>query len=297
MKRLLSSFASDIAEMNSNELKKAIITSEGRTIMAESIVTAAPVIDGISNAEIVSAFSSDLILLNEFDFKEKSIPNVGSGNNVIKKLKKLTGRIVGVNLEPVSSEKNTDYERVNISSGRVASESNFKLAKELSADFILLTGNPGTGVTKQSILKTVRSAKKNYDGLVFAGKMHSSGINESYIDAEYITNLANMGVDGILFPCAGTVPGISKESLSKLVKFAKSKGLLTIGAIGTSQEGARKEDISNLALRNKEVGFDIYHIGDGGFGRIAPPENIMALSLAIRGLRHTYFKMSESVIR
>ena len=45
-------------------------------------------------------------------------------------------------------------------------------------------------------------------------------------------------------------------------------------------------------MSNKRVGADIHHIGDGGYGRMADPENIRALSIAVRGKRHTYFKMA-----
>ena len=38
------------------------------------------------------------------------------------------------------------------------------------------------------------------------------------------------------------------------------------------------------------------HIGDAGFCGIALPENIMALSIAIRGKRHTYHKIAHQLI-
>lgn len=68
-------------------------------------------------------------------------------------------------------------------------------------------------------------------------------------------------------------------------------------AIGTSQESADEGTIRLIGMSNKRVGADIYHIGDGGYGRMADPEKIMALSIAVRGKRHTYFKMAQSVNR
>lgn len=72
---------------------------------------------------------------------------------------------------------------------------------------------------------------------------------------------------------------------------------MSISAIGTSQESADVDTIKQIALSNKRVGVDIHHIGDGGYGRMADPENIMALSIVIRGKRHTYFRISQSLMR
>ncbi len=44
------------------------------------------------------------------------------------------------------------------------------------------------------------------------------------------------------------------------------------------------------------VGADIHHIGDTGVPGMALPQNIMAYSIAIRGERHTYHKMAQSII-
>lgn len=63
------------------------------------------------------------------------------------------------------------------------------------------------------------------------------------------------------------------------------------------QAGADVETIRQLALTSKRSGADIQHIGDAGFNGTADPENIMALSIAIRGKRHTYLKMTQSVNR
>lgn len=43
------------------------------------------------------------------------------------------------------------------------------------------------------------------------------------------------------------------------------------------------------------AGADIQHIGDAGYAGVALPENIMALSIAIRGVRHTYGRMAYSL--
>lgn len=87
------------------------------------------------------------------------------------------------------------------------------------------------------------------------------------------------------------------EYVRELIAYAHSRGVLTITAIGTSQEGADTETIKRIALMCKMAGTDIHHIGDTGYPGIALPENIMAYSVAIRGIRHTYHRMAASVNR
>ena len=45
------------------------------------------------------------------------------------------------------------------------------------------------------------------------------------------------------------------------------------------------------------AGTDIHHIGDSGYVGMALPENIMAYSVAIRGIRHTYRRIAQSIRR
>lgn len=47
-----------------------------------------------------------------------------------------------------------------------------------------------------------------------------------------------------------------------------------MSAIGTSQESARPETLRQLAIMNKSCGVDLQHIGDAGYGGLAPAENI-----------------------
>ena len=71
----------------------------------------------------------------------------------------------------------------------------------------------------------------------------------------------------------------------------------SLSAIGTSQEGSDEATIREIALMNKRCGIDIQHIGDAGWCGMALPENIMTLSIAIRGKRWTYHKIASSVNR
>ncbi|WP_280769651.1 haloacid dehalogenase-like hydrolase [Salipaludibacillus daqingensis] len=305
MKRLLDCRASDFSTMKSHELKQAIKASEGRTILAEVVSPAPPLFHEITNAELVAAFGADLILLNLFDVFD---PNVASltgveSSELIPYLKKLTGRPIGLNLEPVDIKSKSLDERESISEGRTASVDALKMVKQLGFDFVCLTGNPKTGVSNDEIVKAIERAKNILDGdvLIIAGKMHSSGVEgeegADMIPKNMISSFIEAGADVLLLPAPGTVPGISVASMQEKVSYAHKKGALTMLTIGTSQEGADEATIRQIGLNNKMAGADIHHIGDAGYTGVAIPENIMTYSITVRGKRHTYIRMAASVIR
>lgn len=297
MKRLLSSYASDYEKMNAKDLKTSIIASEGRTVLAETVVTAPPLLEGVTNAEVMTAFGSDLIVLNEFDVFKKDIVGMKTVENPIQQIKDWVGRPIGINLEPVDEEAIIHDEQVSLSPGRAVSKESLQAADDLGVDFIMLTGNPSTGVSMTSIETSIEQTKKYYSGLVFAGKMHGAGLAEDLIDIDQLKRFVEQGADGVLIPASGTAPGVTEDAALKATKAIHELGGLVISTIGTSQESADEATIREIGLSNKRVGVDIHHIGDGDYGRMPAPENIMQLGVTIRGRRHTYFKMSQSLNR
>lgn len=133
--------------------------------------------------------------------------------------------------------------------------------------------------------------------MIIAGKIHAAGIDEPIVDRDSIKEFIEAGADVILMPAVNTVPGLSEEEVRNACTYIKSKGCLSLSAIGTSQEGSDKETVREIAIVNKRCGIDIQHIGDAGFCGVAIPENIMTLSIAIRGVRHTYHRIASSVKR
>lgn len=308
MKRMLDCYGSDLREIRPRDLLDAIAGAEGRTIACETIGSVMPMLGDISNAELVAALGADLLLLNIFDVQNPVIYGLPKHQpqDVVRLLKKLTGRPVGINLEPVEQSLASENPEENLwalTSGRRATLENGRKAAELGVNMILLTGNPGVGVTNAAIEQTLRLYKKELgDRLVLAaGKMHASGIlsegAEKIITREDIRSFAEAGADIILLPAPGTVPGITMEYVRELVSYAHSLGCLTITAIGTSQEGADPDTIRRIALMCKMTGTDIHHLGDSGYSGVALPENITAYSIAIRGIRHTYRRIAASVNR
>ncbi len=308
MKRILDCCASDFAAMGPKELLASIAASEGRTIACETIGAIQPMLGDVTNAEFAAAMGADILLLNIFDVQAPQLRGLPKTQpeNVIRMLKALTGRPVGINLEPVEqvlSSLNPEENMWAMTDGRKATMENGKKAADLGVDMILLTGNPGVGVSNAAIESTLRLYKQALgDRLILAaGKMHASGIltegAEKIITKEDIQAFAAAGADIILLPAPGTVPGITTEYVKELVSFAHSLGCLTITAIGTSQEGADVATIRQIALMCKMTGTDIHHLGDAGYGGMALPENIQAYSIAVRGIRHTYHRMAASVNR
>lgn len=297
MKRLLSCYPSDYKNMSVEDLKTSITASEGRTVLAETVVTSPPLLEGVTNAEVMTAFGADLVVLNEFDVFKKEIVGMEPTENPIQQIKEWIGRPIGINLEPVDQTAVVHDELVTLSPGRLVSEESLQAADQLGVDFIMLTGNPATGVSMEAIEKASKLAKEHYSGLIFAGKMHGAGMAEDIIDVKQLEKFVKQGADGVLIPASGTAPGVTEEAAFKATKAIHQLGGLVISTIGTSQESADEGTIREIGLSNKRVGVDIHHIGDGDYGRMPAPENIMQLGIAVRGRRHTYFKMSQSLNR
>ncbi|MFR0030360.1 MAG: haloacid dehalogenase-like hydrolase [Coprococcus phoceensis] len=308
MKRFLDCTASDFENMKKKELLEAISASEGRVLVCETIGILQPMLGDVTNAEFVASMGADMILLNMFDVNHPVIQGLPKTEDreVIRKIKQLTGRPVGINLEPLEQGKESSVETNEmwkLSGGRVATLENAKTAVEMGVDFIVLTRNPGIGVTNAAITDTLKLYREHLGEQVvlIAGKMHASGIlsecGEHILTEADVRAFAEAGADIILLPAPGTVPGITMEYVRSLVVCAHSLGKMTLTAIGTSQEGADTDTIKEIALMCKMTGTDLHHLGDAGYGGMALPENILEYGKVIRGIRHTYHRMAVSIRR
>lgn len=308
MKRFLDCTASDFENMKKKELLEAISASEGRVLVCETIGILQPMLGDVTNAEFVASMGADMILLNMFDVNHPVIQGLPKTEDreVIRKIKQLTGRPVGINLEPLEQGKESSVETNEmwkLSGGRVATLENAKTAVEMGVDFIVLTGNPGIGVTNAAITDTLKLYREHLGEQVvlIAGKMHASGIlsecGEHILTEADVRAFAEAGADIILLPAPGTVPGITMEYVRSLVVCAHSLGKMTLTAIGTSQEGADTDTIKEIALMCKMTGTDLHHLGDAGYGGMALPENILEYGKVIRGICHTYHRMAVSIRR
>lgn len=305
-KRLISCAASDMAALDREELIRAIANSEGRVLACETIGTIMPMLGDVTNAEFVASQGADLLLLNMFDVRKPTIQALPEckPEDTVRMLKKLTGRPIGINLEPVTRQSEVDTDPMwELTAGRRATVENAVRAADMGVDFILLTGNPGIGVSNDAILETLCALRQSVGDRVVlaAGKMHAAGISseggQNIITEPDVQAFIDAGADVILLPAPGTVPGITTECARTLIEMAHKHGRLAMTAIGTSQEGADTDTIRRIALACKMAGADIHHLGDAGYAGMSLPENIFAYSVAIRGVRHTYHRMAQSVNR
>ncbi|MEN6300590.1 MAG: haloacid dehalogenase-like hydrolase [Anaerolineaceae bacterium] len=307
--RLIDCNPSDFQKMNAADLLQSIRASEGRCVMAEVIATAPPLIDKVSNVEMAAAFGADMVLLNLYDVNapqimgmpskteinaKKSFGQISTGMGMtLKDVKEWIGRPVGLNLEPIENPQ------ANTSQGRMATAKNARLAVDQGADFIMLTGNPGTGVTLDGILNSLKEihAAVGDKAVLMAGKMHAAGTDEPFTDMRHIEAFIAAGAQIIGIPAPGTIPGMTLEAARTLIQAIHKAGGLALTALATSQEGSTINVIEQIALMSKMAGADIQHIGDAGTIGMAVPENITALSMAIRGRRHTWHRMAASLKR
>ena len=177
IKRLLDANRSDFAAMSARDLVESIRLSEGRVVAAEVIATAQGLLDKVSNAELAAGMGADLILFNFYDVTAPQVtgfPDQGEaspsapifgrmswGRGVtLAQVKEWIGRPVGLNLEPVENLE------ALTTSGRLASPENAQAAVAQGADFIVLTGNPHTGVTTAGIARALVAIRETIgDGL------------------------------------------------------------------------------------------------------------------------------------
>ena len=293
--RLISANSSELLKINGEELKQSIKASEGRTVLSENVVIQ-PAIDGLTMSEIAAAFGADLILLNLFDVFEPKVSGleVKDAKDTVKRLKELTGRPIGVNLEPVDPDAKMESTKFELPKGRIATAESMRRAEELGFNFVCYSGS---GVTNKMIVQAVRTAKENFSGMIIAGKMHGAGVDEPVADEESVKAMIDAGADVILVPAVGTVPGFTSDELIKIVKIVHQHDGLVMSTIGTSQESSGKDVIREIALKNKTCSVDIQHIGDAAWGVLSPTETIFELSKTIRGLNHTISRMARSINR
>lgn len=291
MKRIISCTASDFRAIRGREeLKESIRSSEGRVVMAQTAVGNECMISGVSNAEMIASFGADLVLLKVLDVEHPSICGIAAEpGELVGEVKRLTGRLVGINLEIVGAN------RLSYQSGTTLSRETLIKAMELNPDFLCLTAyrnKPGN--TADAVLDAVRMVREYYDGLLILNKYADA---EELLGEDRFGEYAESGADVLTLPMPGSVAGVYVENLAPIATRIKKAGGLVSMAVSTSQEGADTDTIRTMGLQAKQAGADLYDFGDANQNGIPAVENIFALSVAVRGRRHTYFRIAQSINR
>ncbi|MGL5722031.1 MAG: hypothetical protein ACRCY4_06515 [Brevinema sp.] len=286
-KRIFELSVADVLAMKPADLLETIRFSEGRSIIAETVSTVPSPVYSVTSSELLASQGADMITLNAFDVTSPKIAGLEiAPEEIIPFLKKNTGCFFGCNLEPSGIP--------NFPEGRKATAANAVLAVKLGLDFVVITGNPGTGVTMKSIIATTKEIRDAVGDklIIISGKMHDAG-SLDYITEEQVADLKKAGCDIFMTAAPGTTPFHTPEHVRNLFLTAKKAGMLTKSAIGTTQETSPVDVIKQISLMSKMAGADIQHIGDAGFGGLCTLENIWAMSLTIRGASHTYRKVAN----
>src|SRR4051812_14854031 len=181
-KRLLDTTARELAGYGREEVLASIRASEGRVLAAEVIAPAMAAVHDVSNPEVAAAMGADLVVLNLLDVRNPVVHaiEVADAADVIREVKRLTGRLVAVNLEPVDPHADRvtdDHFGPGGTSGRLATQENVAAAVGLGVDAVVLTDNPGMGVTNDSLARAVGATREaaGPNVVVMAGRMHAAG--------------------------------------------------------------------------------------------------------------------------
>lgn len=302
-KRLLDLRPEALVKLQGTALVDSIRSAEGRTIMCEMVCPMMSMLYDVSNPELAAGLGADIVLLNLYDVYKPAVFGIvpKMHESVIEAVKRVSGRVVGVNLEPALENAKVMGDKEHLTVGREANRATARLAYEQGARIITLTGNPQVGVDNTTIQKAIAEIRDELgaDIVIIAGKMHAAGIKGesggNIITEEVVEKFLTAGADIILVPAPGTVPGITVDFVKQICDYVHKQDALVMTTIGTSQEGADTETIKKIALYSKMAGADIHHIGDAGYAGFAVPENILAYSIAIRGRRHTFRRMAMRV--
>ena len=198
--RLISNSKSGIRDMTPKELKAAIKGSEGRVIMSQ-LTPLNNMINDATNPELAQAMGADMIMVNAYNMQpDKENFNLNNANSSkfangwyiheykgketgwvnkevrLKEIKELIDIPIGIylevgNAENIKNQEVTTYGWSEIAPGRKANKENFALLKEEGADFVVLAGNPGSGVRYENIIKATKECREvvGDDMLIFAG--------------------------------------------------------------------------------------------------------------------------------
>lgn len=284
MKRILACTASDFGqEKTPEELKEAIKASEGRVLLVDLAAGAAPLYPEVTNGEMAAAFGADLLLLKGIDVQEMAVGGLGNIQH-LSELRQLTGTGVGINLEiadDISAYKRVTPESVN------------EVVKK-GVDFLSLTAYVKPEATPERILSDIALVREVYAGFLMLNPVVSHGMD---LSIEVLLNYVEAGIDMLVLPSPGAVPGVTEDKLAAIISAIRERGALVSCTVGTSQEGTDKETIQQLALSAKRAGADVFELGDAGISGMPLPTAVYHASIALRGQRHTFVRMARSARR
>jgi hypothetical protein len=328
-KRLLSCSPQQMLSLDRAELLDGIRISEGRTVEALCRMRGPNMVQYVNNAEVAASLGADIIHLEAYHPQNPMFPGLPSKDPeddevtrmvevplgrgwTLREVRALIGRPVScvLTVPPGYGASMVDSAlgdiRDDVAAGvTLYTPEKAELLLEQGTDIICVEG----WAEPEVVLSFVSAAKRLIgDRCVLAsGVRHGPGLVwgsdaprdlRELITPDYCIALADAGADIIQFPAVGCTPGFDMAYASSLVDAIHRSGCLAAAGIHSSVEGTDSETIKRIGVDNKICGADIQVLGDGGLHEtMGMPETLMALCIAIKGRRHTYRRMAESVLR
>lgn len=321
--RIIGADFDELATLQGRSLLESIRASGGRAVAAEIVAFRPALIDGVNNAGLAAALGADIIHLNHYDVDKPLIGGLPSTPQGLKAwaeagldiaptddveepvrsflsklglgvtmrmLRALIGRVVGVSLEVVA-------DGITAPPGRLATLETAARAIEQGAAYITLVATPA--ITPETLRDNVRRLRAGLGPapVLVAGRMTWGSTHRAapgFLGPADVEALVAVGADMVMLPVPGAVLGATLETIAASVTTAHQLGALAQVTIGTSQESADEDTVRRLTLDGKLTGADVYQIGDGGYGGMAIPDNILAFATAIKGKRHAYRRMAST---
>ena len=328
MKRLLTCSPREMLSLQRSELLRAIRISEGRTIEAFCRVRGPNLVQYVSNAEVAAAFGADIIHLEAYDPENPIFPGLPSKNPAddegtrtvevplgkgwtLREVRELVGRPISctVAVPPGYGAQAVDSALGDVREGVVAGVPTYSTTKIE----VLLSQGPDIiaieGWTEPEVLLSHLKQTKRIVGdqcILASGVRHGPGLVwgsaprnlREIVTPDYCQALADAGADIIQVPAVGCTAGFSIEYVTELITAIHACNCLAAVGIHNSLEGTDVDTIKRIAVDNKICGADIQILGDGSLHEtMGLPETLLALCIAVKGRRHTYRRMAESILR
>lgn len=324
-KRLLDCSPREMLSLTPSELKAAIRMSEGRVISACARSRSTNYFQYVSNAEVVGKFGADIVIIDVYNPKNPIFSGLPSKNPrddepfrgiqvqigkgwTVREVRNLVGRPLGVTMfiaPPSYGSHNVDTGFSDKGGNNFNTWDEFDLAIEQGFDFIYLGGWSEPDQLVATAKEAICRAKGRV--VIWAGVAHGPGLiyaKESpynlreLMTINYAKALADVGVDIVDIPAAGSLCGYTMDYVGKLIDSIHMGGAIVNVGIHNSQEGADVETIRRIAIDNKIIGADMQMLGDAGVNEnIGLPETLESLCIAVKGKHHTYRRMAESILR
>ena len=321
IKRLLNYSPKEMLQLTTEELFYAMKMDEGRTVEGLANCAAPNYLGETSNAEVCAAFGCDVVFIDGHDPDNVVFPGlpskepeddapykflstrVGKGWTV-KDVRSLIGRPLacGLYFDPDCSG---NLVGVNCNNVVYASKENIEKVIEEGFDIIGVYGWAKT----DKFVELVEGIAKQIDGRAVFEVGFMTGPGASYVknipydmrklfDKDLAVKLVKSGAQIIHLPGVGTIPGFDMNYVGGIIDAIHEERALASIGVHSAQDSSDVSTIRRIAIDNKLLGADIQVIGDTGINNgIALPETMQAMCVALKGHRHAYRRLCESVMR